>query len=166
MKDTPTGLEGILDIEPPAVPLFYGWETNALTITIITMLVIALLFVITFLIRERYFSARGKARRQLDALRNHFNRQLISQNKRQPIDNRSEVFRLSEILRDGLSLQQVSSLTPLPDKLGSHKDQWRAFVEQLSIARYSPSGYPSTQIVSLIEDTGFWLKHWPVKKNE
>jgi hypothetical protein len=165
MQDTPTGLEGILDIEPPVVPMFYGWESGGLPIIFILIAVVALLLVTAFLFWNRYFSTRGKAQRRLVALRNHFNRKLITHNKEQPIDNHPEVFRLSEILRDGLNLQQVSGLTPLPDRLGSHKDQWQAFVEHLSFARYSPSGYPSAQIDSLFEDAGFWLKHWPMEKN-
>ena len=166
MQETPTGLEGILDIEPPVVPMFYGWETHGLMIICIAILVIALLLVTVFLFWKRYFSTRGKAHRRLDALRNHFNQQLITQNKGLLIDNHPDIFRLSEILRDGLNLQQVSSRTPLPDKLGSHKDQWQTFVEQLSFARYSPSGYVSAQVDELFEDAGFWLKNWPMEKHD
>ena len=162
MQENPTVLEGILDIEPPAIPLLYVLESNALSITIVSILVIAFLLAATYLLWGRYFSVRGKARRRLDALRNQFNQRP----KEQQPNNHHAAYQLCNILRDGLNLKQLSNCTPFPDISSPHKDHWETFIDTLSVARYSPSGYNSEQMATLFEDAGFWLKYWPVMKND
>ena len=162
MQENPTALEGILDIEPPAMPLLYILESNALDILLISLILISLLLAATLLLWRRYFSVKGKALRRFEELQKHFNERL---NEKQ-LDSHHVAFQLSSILRDGLNLKQLSNLTPLPDKLSSHKDNWVTFIEHMSAARYSPSGYTPEQVAMLFKDAEAWLKCWPVSKND
>jgi len=158
MQENPTVLEGILDIEPPAMPILYALELNAFSIIFVSLIVIALLLISTFLFWRRYFSVRGLARRRLATLQNYF--------KKQQLENHHTAFELSNILREGLSLKQLSNRTTLPEKLRSHNDRWRTFLDRLSIARYSPKGYEPEQVALLFEDAEVWLSCWPGVKND
>jgi len=153
MQENSTALEGILDIEPPAMPILYALKYNSLSIVLASLIVIALLLVVAYLLWRRYFSLRAKARRRLATLQNHFNEQQL--------DNHYTAFQLTHILREGLSLKQLSNRTALPEKLHLHKDRWGAFIDQLSTARYSPAGHDSEQVALLFEDAVFWLRCWP-----
>jgi len=161
MQENPTALEGILDIEPPIMPLLYALELNAPSIIFITLLIISALFATIFLLRHRYFSIRGKAHRRLKTLQNHFSVQ-----SKQQLDTHHAIFELSHVLRDGLNLKQLSKLTHLPDRLKSNKTSWEEFITQLSIARYSPTDLTPEQVDALFENARFWLKSWPVIKND
>lgn len=158
MQEKPTALEGILDIEPPDMPLLYIFEQNALSIILISFIVVSLLLATGYLLWRQYFSVKGKALRRLDLLQKNF--------KNQQLDSHHTAFQLSNILRDGLNLKQISNHTPFPEKLSSHKKHWTIFIGHLSTARYSPSGYTPEPMTKLFEDAGFWLKYWPVENND
>ena len=157
MQENPTVLEGILDIEPPAMPILYALEYNAFSIIFVSLIIIALLLITTYLLWRRYFSVRGIARRRLARLQHYF--------KKQQLEHHDTAFELSNILREGLNLKQLSNRTALPEKLHSHNDRWRTFLDRLSIARYSPKGYEPKQVALLFEDAEFWLSCWPGAKN-
>ena len=158
MQETPTVLEGILDIEPPAMPILYALEYNAFSIIFVSLLIIALLLLTTFFLWRRYFSVKGLARRRLSTLQNYF--------KKQQLENHDTAFELSNILREGLKLKQLSTRTALPEKLYLHNDRWRIFLNRLSIARYSPQRYEPEQVALLFEDAEFWLNRWPGSIND
>ena len=157
MQENSTALEGILDIEPPVMPILYALKYNSLSIVFPGIIVITLLLVISCLLWRRYFSVRGKARRRLTALQSQVNEQQL--------DSHHAAFQLTSILREGLSLKQLSNRTALPEKLHLHKDRWGTFIDQLSVARYSPAGNKPEQVSLLFEDAMFWLRCWPEVKN-
>ena len=162
MKQTPTALQGIFDIEPPPAPLFSILEQHALSVILLSLLFVFLSIAVSFFVWRRYFSVRGRARRQLAALQKHFNQQSKQPLIKQPLDEHHIVFQISSILRDGLRLTQLSTRTPFPYGLAPQKDHWEKFIAQLSTARYSPGAISHEQIIPLFKDAGFWLRHWPV----
>jgi hypothetical protein len=165
MKDTTNTLEGIRDIAPPTVPWQYAWESfffsdSAPGIIVVGLIATGLLLVILHFIWQRFFSLRGKARRQITVLQQQHN----SQN----IDSHYAAFQLSHILRETLNIVQLSTHTPLPEKLQAHKERWQFFNESLSVARYSlveSSPEENTPIANLLIDAHFWLRYWPKKNN-
>jgi hypothetical protein len=157
MKADGNTLQGILDITPPAMPWQYAWEStwenHALSIIFASLLAITLLAVILHLIWRRYFSPRGKAQHQLRILSKQYCTHSIS--------NKHAAFRLSQILRDTFNLTQLSTRTPLPNALETYQAQWQAFVDALSITRYSAKDDSQNQVGQLLTDAHFWLRHWP-----
>ena len=165
MNETINPLEGIRDITPPAIPWQidwqYAWE-NVFTGNNVPGVVLAGLFVLiafVVLLRlgwQRYLSPRGRARRRIIALQRAHHAQAI--------DSHHTAFQLSHILREALPVAQLSTQTPLPEKLHTHKTRWRAFIEHLSTARYART--EDEQVGELLADAQFWLAQWPHKQND
>jgi hypothetical protein len=153
MQDNPSTLEGILDIEAPAIPSAYLAEQNLLGIAGTSLIVLGLAIMLVYLLRRRYFSPRGKARHRLALLKKHFDKALLG--------GHDTAFLLAGILRDGLNLQQISPRTELPGQLAAQQHNWQAFNERLATARYCRDEPAATQIASLLDDAQYWLKHWP-----
>lgn len=158
MNENTNTLQGILDITPPSTPWQYTWESNALSILLGSLLVITLLSIILHIIWRRYFSPRGKAQHKIKLLK--------KQHRTQNINNRHAAFQLSRILRDALNVTQLSSRTALPEKLQQHKNRWQAFIESLSVVRYSDTDNSQQEIIKLIDDANFWLNSWPRKTHD
>lgn len=161
MKETINTLEGIRDIAPPVAPWQYTWE-NLLTGNHAPAVLLASLFVLiafVVLLRlgwQRFLSPSGRARRRILALQRAHHAQTI--------DSHHTAFQLSQILREALQLAQLSTQTPLPEKLHMHNTRWRAFIEHLSVARYARA--EDAQVGKLLADAQFWLAQWPQRHND
>jgi len=156
MNETVNTLEGIRDIAPPAIPWQVVWENAAPGIIVLGLFVLISFGILLHFIWRRYFSSVGQARRRLNALQQAHHTKIL--------DSHQTAFQLSEILRETFRLTQLSTQTPLPEKLGAHKDRWRAFIEHLATARYARP--EDTRLSELLADAQFWLGRWPHNNND
>jgi hypothetical protein len=161
MKETINTLEGIRDIAPPAIPWQVAWENvlagnNTPGIMLVGLFALIIFVVLLRLVWQRYLSPRGKARRRIVALQRAHHAQTI--------DSHHTAFQLSHILREALPVAQLSTQTPLPEKLHTHKTRWQTFIAHLSVARYARR--EDAQVGELLADAQFWLAQWPHKSND
>jgi len=157
MRENSNPLQGIFEIESPAIPQQFVYEQHALDIIFVAFLILSALLGSTYYLWRHYFSIRGKAKRRLVCLKKNF---MLRQ-----INSHEAVFQLSSILRSGLCLQQISKKSPIPNTVLPQHDRWARFIEQLSIARYSANENKSGQIKQLLDDAHYWLSLWPVSTN-
>ena len=153
MQETQTSLQGIFDIESPAMPFWLALQQEMANILFFGLIVASAIVLITFFLWHRYFSRKGKARRQLNRLQRRLDGQLL--------DAHQAAFELSDILRNALNLRQLSGRTTLPEAIDSQQENWSAFIERLATARYSASGYEKEQLLPLFKAAEHWLNHWP-----
>jgi hypothetical protein len=138
-------LQGLVDIEPPPPPPS-GPAIGPIAIGIPLVLAVALLWV------QRH-SARTRALRELRQLRRLHTGRKIAQ--------RDTAFRLTAILRLGLSTSRI-----LPDRLppgcsiNSH-DRWKNFAEELRHARFSQASATARELDTLIAEAKHWLRKHP-----
>ena len=144
MSKLSNDLNGILSIEPLPAPLSY-WEP--LIFSAISLLV---LIVFAFFIHALYFSTRGKFKHKLNNLHNKFELQEVS--------SHDIAFQLANILQHGLRVHTLSERTVLPEQLISSQSRWNAFVQDLSVARYSSNEYPNEGMQLLFAEARFFLR--------
>jgi len=157
MRENSNPLQGILDIESPAIPVQLVFEQHALEIVFVVFLILGALLGTSYLMWRHYFSIRGKAKRRLARLKKNVTLRQIN--------NHEAVFQLSSILRSGLCLQQISKNSPLPNKVLPQHIRWARFLDELSIARYSVSQNKTSQVQLLLGEANYWLRLWPLSIN-
>lgn len=158
IKSEVSSLEGIIDIEPPIIPLLYDLETIALNIALSGLIIIGLLLIISAVVWRQYFSTKGKSRYQL--------RKLQKQLSGEKINDHTAACEISRIIRNNLSLNHILKRTHLPGEIVKHKDRWDVFSERLSIACYSSSDNEKEVTGLLFDDAYFWVNTWPRNKND
>ena len=157
MKNEQDTLEGIVDIEPPAVPMLYDLEISAINISVIGLIIIGACLIISVFIWRRYLSTKGKSRYQLNKLQKNISVKNIN--------SQSAACEISRILRRGLGLSHILKRVNLPEELGAHQSRWDTFTERLSFASFSSHGIEPEIISSLFEDAHFWIESWPGNSN-
>jgi hypothetical protein len=150
MKSQPTTLNGILDIEPPLAP---GQDYMDLTSITFTLLLFFLLLSLAYGIFRWYFSPRAKAKRQLKVM--------LRDIKQQRLNSHQVGFNLATILCHSLGLAGITQRSLLPDSLAPHRERWESFIHRLSATRFSAMEMDNSELASLVEDAGFWLRRWP-----
>lgn len=149
MKNNSINLElidGIYDIRPPLTPEPGFFESIAI------LMVIALIIVLTlYFLWKIFLSRKGIAKRKIA--------RLLQDYKFKDINSRDATYQLCHLLQHGLSVNQISRETKLPEKLISEKDKWIIFTDKLTEIRYK-NEYQSHDINSLIVESMSWLKAW------
>ena len=144
------------DIELLAAPA----GSNVPAVISSLLLVIFLITLISIAVR-RYNSFRSQAKRQLRHLRHSLAQQDTDANLDESNIHRDTAYRLAHILSRGLGLNGITSLSPLPDELGAHKQRWTQFSNDLSHSRFAYNSNETVDIKQLFDDAFFWLKNWP-----
>lgn len=141
-------IDGIYDIQPPAVPSF-----SLIEITVLILLISFLLFVICYFVWKIFFSKKAVAKREVKKVHTKYQTRDLSYH--------NAVYQLSEITKQGLNLKNINKESCLPVKLQPEKKQWLRFVENISGLRYKNNDEKNTNIDELSKDILYWLKVWP-----
>ena len=157
MKNELGTLEGIVDIEPPAMPMLYDLEISAINISVVGLIIIGVCLIISAIIWQRYLSTKGKSRYQLKKLQKNISVKNIN--------SQSAACEISRILRTNLGLSHILKRENLPEELGAHQSRWDIFTERLSVACFSSYEAEPEIISTLFEDAHFWIKSWPRNSN-
>lgn len=150
-------LGGIVDIEPPAIPMLYDLQISAINISVIGLILIGISLIISAIIWRRYLSTKGKSRHQLMRLQKNVSVKNIN--------NQGAACEISRILRRNLGLSHTLKHENLPEELAAHQSRWDIFTERLSFACFSSHEIDTGIISSLFEDAHFWIKSWPSNGN-
>ena len=157
MKNDLDTLEGIVDIEPPAIPILYDLEMSAINISVVGLIIIGASLIISVIIWRRYFSTKGKSRYQLMRLQKNISVKNIN--------SQSAACEISRILRRNLGLSHILKSENLPEELAAHQSRWDIFTERLSFSCFSSYEIEPEIITSLFEDAHFWINSWPSNSN-
>ena len=139
--------DGIYDIQPLIEPALSLLET-----TLLSLVLISLTGLIIFLTWKVLYSKKSIAKRKIKELCHKY-----AENK---INNHDAIYKLCLIIKQGLKLKKLNKDTILPDKLTSKKQQWQAFIKDISILRYKNNTESDIDINKLFSDSLFWLKVW------
>ena len=157
MKNEPDTLEGIVDIEPPAMPILYDLEMSAINISVVGLIIIGVSLIISVIIWRRYLSTKGKSRCQLMRLQKNVSVKNIN--------GQSAAYEISRIMKISFGLSHILKRENLPEELAAHQSRWDIFTERLSFACFSSYEIEPEIISSLFEDAHFWIKSWPSNSN-
>ena len=141
-------IDGIYDIQPLIEPALSLLET-----TLLSLLLISLIFLILYLTWKTLYSKKSIAKRKI--------KELCNKHAENKINNHDAIYQLCLITKQGLKLKNLNKDTLLPDKLTSKKQQWQDFIQDISILRYKNSTESDVDINKLFSDSLFWLKVWP-----
>ena len=141
-------IEGIYDIQPPAVPALSLLETSLLV-----LLFSSLLIIIFYIFWKNLFSKKTIAKRNLKKLQYKYHNNDISQH--------DAVYQLCQITKNGLKLKNINKEACLPKKLLLRQKQWHQFIDHISDLRYKENNEKNVNIDKLFMDVLFWLKVWP-----
>ncbi len=158
MSDALQTIHGLLDIEPPVLPVDSGLSTALTGLTLIILMTI----LITLAIRH-YNSRRSKARRRLRQLQRSIknNHKKKKNNDIDAVDARVTAYQLARLLAVGVDINGVTGSTALPVELNHHQTRWQRFTSELSAARYERKYSHPSSLDGLFKETLFWLKNWP-----
>jgi len=162
MEQSLQTVHGLLDIEPPAPPP----ESNIPAVISFLVLVIFLITLSTIAVR-RFNSYRSQARRRLRRIQNRLKQQDTGgAGEHDKNIQKDTAYQLARILSHGLSLNGITSSTPLPTELDQHHERWQLFINSLSLSRFAnhaskTSTNKTLNIKQMFDDAFFWLKNWP-----
>jgi len=140
-------LDGIFDVLSPAMPVQTAYGS------LFIFMILSLLLIASVMLVRRYHSVRGKASRELRSLKRTV--------QQQDVDHRQAAYTLAGILRNGLKLNSLSLDTHLPSSISSEHSRWQHYIERMASARYSRSGGDADTLSQLVNETCYWLRHWP-----
>ena len=141
-------IDGIYDIQPPAVIEFSGIE-----ILLLTLGFIVTLSLIVYILWNHFFSIKGKVRRQIKQL------QLTHSND--ILNTHDTIYQLCYLLREGLKINHIGSDILLPEKIETQQKEWLNFTNNLSVLRYKHTEEHQQDINNIFEKSLYWLRVWP-----
>jgi hypothetical protein len=158
VKDSLQTSYGLLDIEPPVVPVDTGLATQLTGIALIILLIILAMLTI-----RHFTSSRSKARRHLRQLQRSVKNEhdMNDSNDIDAFGGREVAYKLARLLAVGIDINGVISSTALPVELNHQKHRWQLFTSKLSAARYEKQDSHPSSLDGLFKETLFWLKNWP-----
>lgn len=139
-------LDGIFPIEAPLPPDYMISGTEL-------FLVAFVLLVIGLLAWRIYLSPRYTAIRQIKNLQR-------SRQNNLP-DERQQVSVLAEAIRRGLNINHLDINHVFPVEAAEIQPLWQEFIQQLSIARFSPAKIEKINVDKLRHQAIHLLKKWP-----
>jgi hypothetical protein len=156
MSDALQTTHGLLDIEPPVLPVDSGLMTTFIAIALIFLLII-----LTWSAIHHYTSTRSQARQRLRHLRKSVTRKHGNNNNIDSVDSRDTAYQLARLFAVGVGINGITSSTTLPVELNHHHERWQRFTSDLSAARYASQCSHPSSLDELFRETFFWLKCWP-----
>ena len=142
---------GLLDIEPPVIPVDSAFDISILAIALVIMLTVCSIFAI-----RHYTSCRSKARRRLHQLYSSINGSADESHNFREIS-----YQIAQILASGTGQNGITGSTALPVELMHYHQRWQDFTRSLSSARYSTKCCHRPSLDGMFKESFFWLKHWP-----
>ena len=141
-------IEGIYDIQPLAEPALSFFETALIVSGLLIVVGLCLFF-----IWKKFFSHKAVSQRKLIKLRLNYSAKKLSAH--------DAIYQLSQIMTQGLKLHYLGEDTLLPAKLISKKEKWILFTKEISELRYAKTNNKKYDINDLVNQSLYWLKHWP-----
>jgi len=141
-------IEGIYDIQPLPEPALSFFETVIIVVGSLSIVCLSI-----FLIWKYFFSIKAVSKRRLIKLRLNYSENRLSEH--------DAIYLLCQIMTQGLKLNYLGEDTLLPEKLTPKKEKWSLFIKEISVLRYAKVNSAKNDIKSLINESLYWLKHWP-----
>jgi hypothetical protein len=140
-------VDGIFDIQPPAIP-----ELNNLEIGLISIAIIIATSIILYLFWQLFYSNKGQNKRKIIKLEKKFQNNTISKDK--------TVYQLCAYLKKGMEINHIGQQTKLPYNQKLNNKQWEIFTNTLSELRYNKNKKSNADLNQLFKESLYWLKVW------